>query len=301
MRGILIQTVFHRHVVEERLLLSHGIALTRGHETSDLDLQTVVEEPLCKLERVVGMHGAAGIGGVVDTHAQVEGLQRRPCDVVDLALQERAEGGVHGELVGVAAGEVHAGGEHRDGYLAALFGRHRGELAVDGIVLRCLDDELQAHVVERLGDDHATVEGHAAAGAFLVADGGLGALSGGDVQPWVHRVARKLHIAAVLDGEGFQRDDGQRVFHLTVVEGVAAGEVDAFVVVFHTQVAAAREVYVVGLLRVEVAHEVGTFRHADGEVYIESGWLRTGEDGLGGVAEVGKLHQIVEAVVCRER
>ena len=32
------------------------------------------------------MHRSCSIGGIVDAHAEVEGLQGRACDVVDLAL-----------------------------------------------------------------------------------------------------------------------------------------------------------------------------------------------------------------------
>ena len=73
------------------------------------------------------MGRAGGVGTVVDTHTQVEGLQGGTRDVVDLALEERTEGVVHGEPARVAVGEIHSRGEHRDGDLAALLGRHRGE------------------------------------------------------------------------------------------------------------------------------------------------------------------------------
>ena len=52
------------------------------------------------------MHGAAGIGGVVDANADVDGPQGRAGDVVDLVLQEGAEGSVHGEAAGVAVGKI---------------------------------------------------------------------------------------------------------------------------------------------------------------------------------------------------
>ena len=216
------------------------------------------------------MRRATGIGGVVDADTDVDGLQGGTCDVVDLTLQERAEGSVHGEAGSAAVGQIHAGGEHRDGNLTAFFLRQGRELAVDGIVFRRLDDELQSHVVEGLGDDHATVERHVPAYAAFVGHVGLGALCGRDVQPGIHGVARKLHITAVLDGEGLQRDDRQRVFHLTAGEGVTACQVDALGVVSQAQVTATCQVGVIGLFRVEVTDEVCTFRHADGEVDIEA-------------------------------
>ena len=71
--GILVQTVFHRDVVEERVALPANIVVAaRGYLAANLHLQTVVHETLGELERVVGMHGATGIGGVVNTYAEVE-------------------------------------------------------------------------------------------------------------------------------------------------------------------------------------------------------------------------------------
>ena len=117
---------------------------------------------------------------------------------------------------------------------------------------------MQPHVVERLGDDDPTVEGHTSAYTSIVADGCLSTLCGCYVQTGIHGVARKLHVAAVLDCEGLQWNDWQRVFHLATAERVAACQVDAFIVIFHSQVAASRQVDVVGLLWIKVADEVGT-------------------------------------------
>ena len=243
------------------------------------------------------MGGASSVGAVVDAYTEVDGLQGGACDIVDLTLEEGTEGTVHGESARVAVGDVHTCGEHCDCDLATLFGRHRSEVGIEGIILRGLDDELQTHIVERLCNDDTTVEYYASACADIVSDGGFGTLGGGDVQPRVHRVARELHIAAVLDGEGLQRDDGQRVFHLTAGEGIAACEVETLIVVFHAQVASAGQVGIVSLLGVEVADKMGTLRHGDGEVDIHTCGLGTSDDGLDGVGEVGELHQFVETVV----
>ena len=204
------------------------------------------------------MHGTRSIGAVIDAHAEVEGLEGRAGNVVDLTLEEAAEGRVHGELAGVAVGEIHAGGEHGHGNFPAFLGRHALQLAADGVVLRCIDDELQTHVVEGLGDDDTTVEGNTTIRTALAADSGLGVLGGGDVESGIHRIACELHIAAILDGEGLQRDDWQRVFHLTVGEGVTACEVDAFVIIFHAQVAAAHQVDVVALLGIKITEDAGS-------------------------------------------
>ena len=246
------------------------------------------------------MAGACGIGAVVDAYTEVDGLQGGTRDVVDFTLEEGTEGIVHREAARVAVGDVHTCGEHRDGDLTTLFGRHRSEVGIDGIILRGLDDELHTHIIERLGDDDTTVEYHTAADTSIVADGGFGSLGGGDVQSWVHRVASELYITAVLDVEGLQRDDGQRVFHLTAGERVTACKVETLIVILHTQVTTASQIGIVGLLGVEVADEVSAFRHADGEVDIHTCGLGTRDDGLGGVGEVCELHQLIETIVGRE-
>ena len=123
---------------------------------------------------------------------------------------------------------------------------------------------------------------------------------GGDVESGIHRIASEFHIAAVLDGEGLQRDDGQRVFHLTVGEGVTTCEVDAFVIVSQAQVAATHQVDVVALFSIEVTEDTGSLRHADCQVGLDTSGGGTGDNDLGGIAEVCELYQLVETVVGRQ-
>ena len=85
--GILVQAIFHHDIIEERVRLSL-YRRARRDLSADLHLQTVVEETLGKLKGVVGMHRSCRISGIVDTHAEIEGLQGGACDMVDLALQE---------------------------------------------------------------------------------------------------------------------------------------------------------------------------------------------------------------------
>ena len=231
------QAVFHGDIVEERLLLSLDFG-TRRHPAAKLYAETVVPETFRKAEAVVGMRLSCGIGGVVEAHLQVDTLQGTCRDVVDLALQERAQCGVHRERIGVAIGQIHAGGEHGDGELTALFLAHRVELALHLGILWGFDDEHQAHVLQRLGDDHAAVEQHAAALTIFRTHGGTMALGGRDVQRGIAGLAGELHVAALLQREGLQRDDGQRVFHRAGVDGVAAGEVQAVGIHPQTQIAA---------------------------------------------------------------
>ena len=92
-RGV-AQTVFKRHVVEERLVLVWHVGTAR-HLSAHDNLEPVVPESLGKLERIIGVHTSRSIGGVVDAEAQIEGAKGISRYVVYLSLQERAEGTVH--------------------------------------------------------------------------------------------------------------------------------------------------------------------------------------------------------------
>ena len=86
MGGILVEAIFHRNVVEEGLLLSCKVVLARRYLAANLYFQAVVEEAFGELEGVVCMRVASGVGAVVDTNAEIECLQGRTSDAVDLAL-----------------------------------------------------------------------------------------------------------------------------------------------------------------------------------------------------------------------
>ena len=87
----------------------------------------------------------------------------------------------------------------------------------------------------------------------------------------VHGVARELDVAAILYGKGLERDDGERVFHLAAVEGVAAGEGELVGgVVAHAQVAAAYQRDVVGVVGVEHAHDVGRLVDRHAQLHIQA-------------------------------
>ena len=48
--AVLVQTIFHRHVVEERLLLPHSSIVARGYHSANLHTESIVEEPFSELE-----------------------------------------------------------------------------------------------------------------------------------------------------------------------------------------------------------------------------------------------------------
>ena len=152
------------------------------------------------------MHRSCGIGGIVDAHAEVEGPQGRACDAVDLALQEGAEGGVHGEAACITVSQVHARGDHAHRQLASLLICHRGEFTVDTIVFRRLNREGHTHVFQGLRDGHTAVEEDTPAWSVIIADSCLHLFGGCDIQFRVIGIACELHITAVLDCEGLQRN-----------------------------------------------------------------------------------------------
>ena len=55
------------------------------------------------------------------------------------------------------------------------------------------------------------------------------------------------------------------------------------------------------MIGIQIGHDMGTFRHVDSHIHLESVQWRTFDDNLSGVAKVGKLHQFVQLVVRRQR
>ena len=54
LRTFLVQTILHGYIIEERLLLSHVVVGASSQQSANLDLQSVVEQSLRELERVIG-------------------------------------------------------------------------------------------------------------------------------------------------------------------------------------------------------------------------------------------------------
>ena len=72
-----------------------------------------------------------------------------------------------------------------------------------------IEKEFHTHVLERLRNLHATLEGLALPDSLIVGNGCLDGLGGRNVESGIIRIAREFNVAAVLDGKGLQRDDGQ--------------------------------------------------------------------------------------------
>ena len=88
-------------------------------------------------------------------------------------------------------------------------------------ILRSIQCEHHAHILQGLGDDDTTVEIHTAPCPIASRHGRFGALGGCDIQGRIHRIARELNIRTILDYESLQWNDGQRVFHLTIGKSIA--------------------------------------------------------------------------------
>ena len=169
-------------------------------------------------------------------------------------------------------------------------------------ILGSIERELQSHIVERPCYHHSTLEVHSPALLSVGAHRGPRLLSGCDVQFRVHHISRELYVAAVLYGEGLERNHRQGVFHLTVAERILAREAE-FVerVVSHTQVAASHKVDIVGVVGIEITHHVGSLVHSHRENHVETRQRRMLHGLLSGVAEIGEFHQFVHLVVGGQR
>ena len=169
-------------------------------------------------------------------------------------------------------------------------------------VLWRIKGECQSHVRQRLGDDHATLEIYAATYAALIGNRGFHLLCSRDVERGVHDIARKLYVAAVLYGKRLEWNDGHRILHLSVAQGVFAQQPQRLCwVIGHAQRASAHQIHIVRLVGIQVGNDMCSLRDVDGHVHAEASHLRTAHYGLGGVAEVSKLHQLVQLVVGSQR
>ena len=246
------------------------------------------------------MLSTCGIGRIVDTQTNIECLQCRTSDTVNLTLQERAKCIVHREATGIAIGQIHTCGKHGYGYLSALLLRHSYQLATDGLVFRCIDCKLKSHIVQSLSDNNTAVEGHRACCARLVAHICFHSLCSCDVQFRIHRIASKLYVAALLNSEGLKRNYRQRVLHLTARQCIATRKVNTIRVIFHSKVAATHNINVVRLVGVKVADDVRTLRYIYIKVDIKSRWRWLGNNSLCRIAKVGKLNQLIQSVIGRQ-
>ena len=120
----------------------------------------------------------------------------------------------------------------------------------------------------------------------------------GYVEAWVHRVARKLYIAAVLNSKCFERDYRKRVFHLSVVQGVSSGEHDVIGrIILQTQVASSCQIDIIWLVGIDITYNVCTACNANCHVYIKSGQCRTTDGCLCRVIEICEFYKFIKPVV----
>ena len=169
-------------------------------------------------------------------------------------------------------------------------------------VFRRFNDERQAHIIERLRDLHTHIERH---GARLVVFNHRcpHALLGGAIERWVHHVAREVDITSLDDVERLERDNGQRVFHLAAVGREASRQAHvALLRKAHGEVAATFEVHIVLPVFTQTAAEACSIADGDAQREVESAdFQRRVFLNSGRVAEGNKLHEVVQAVVHRQR
>ena len=165
-------------------------------------------------------------------------------------------------------------------------------------ILWSIEGKLKAHVVQCLRNLHATVEVHTSSYTATARYRSLRTLSGRNVQCGIHGVSSEFNVRAVLNGKRLQRNDWQRVLHLAVRQGIASTQLEIISRrVLHAQGTTAHQVDVVRVVGVQIGHHMGTIRHVDGHIHLETIQWRTLDDNLCSVAEVGKLHQFVQLVV----
>ena len=267
---------------------------TRRHHATYGDLQPVVEEAFGKLERIVGMGLTRTIERLIDTEGEVKGAQGIARDAADLAIEERAQSGVHGEGLGITISQIHTRSQHGNSQLASLLDTQGLQLAMQLHIFGSIEGELQSHVLQSLGDDDATVEIDTTPYPIVARYGSFSTFGGSNVQRRIHQVARELNIRTILDGKRLQRNDGQRVFHLTIGEGITTRQTKVVGrTIGHAQRTTTHKVDEVGMVGIEVGHDMGSVRYFKGHIHRESSERRTRNNYLSSITKVLELHQVI--------
>ena len=167
-------------------------------------------------------------------------------------------------------------------------------------VFRRIKGKLKTHIVERTGDDNTTSEVHAPPHSITSRHGSLGCFCCRDMKSGIHHVARKLNIRSILDNKSLERNNGQRVFHLAITQGVFTRQLQIVGwIVGHAQRAATHQVNIVGMVGIKIGYHVCAFRYFHRQIHIEACQVWTIHHGLRCIAKVCKLHQFVKLVVGR--
>ena len=128
---------------------------------------------------------------MLHTHAEVNTLQRLAGDIGDLTLQEGVEGVLSCDTAASGSAcivDIHACCQHGHGQTSALFHTHGAELVLDIHIVGRIERELQAEVLQCLGDFHADLEVDASR-LLVLGDGGAHLFRSGNVQFRIHQRA----------------------------------------------------------------------------------------------------------------
>ena len=265
--------VLKLHVIEECIVLTACI-LTCRYLTANSDRETVVPETLSELKRVVGVHLTSLIRVVLHINGEIESAKCRTSNLIDFLLQERTECRVHSEARSIVLGEIHTRSKHRDSKLTTFLYGFRLQFITNRRVIKRINDELKSHVLKCLRQYHATVKGDRLLSITEI-NGCFVLLNSRYAQSWVHHIARELDIRAVFYLKGLQRNDRQRIFHLTCRDSISTCHADITTQVLHSQGTFTKDVKVVGVVGVKPTGYVGILFNGNREVHRHTIHLRT--------------------------
>ena len=119
------------------------------------------------------------------------------------------------------------------------------------------------------------------------------------MQGGVHGFTLELDVTTLLYGERLERDDRQRVFHLSLIEHISACEakiVDH--IVTHAQFTPSYQINIIAVVSVEVAFDACALIHVQSQVHVESIQRRSADYLLRSrVVEIHESHQFIKSVV----
>ena len=118
------------------------------------------------------------------------------------------------------------------------------------------------------------------------------------IESRIHWIARKLNIRAILNGKGLQRNNRQRIFHLTVIERISTCETQVVnIVILHSQLSSTYEVNIVRLINVKSTKNVSTLVDIQSHIHTETTKRRTRNREFCTISKIGKLNKLVKLIV----
>ena len=174
------------------------------------------------------------------------------------------------ETSGKIVSDVHTRGKECHRRLIAVFSTHRHQFVLHAEIFGSFYGEGEPHVHQRPRNLYADVEIHLPL-HIVLCHRRLRSLRCTDRQARIQHIASELHIAALLQAEGLEGNDGELIFHFALLNGIIARQTHhALRSHAEGEVAATTNIHVALAIAREEAVEFGTLRDIDVERHVDS-------------------------------